>query len=222
MSHEQGPASAGRLIAGSEKQADAIVHAVGVTAGAVGAVLLLAHAVDNRPLHTLSAIVYATGLLAMLGCSAAYNLARPSRTKWWLRRFDHAAVFFMIAATYTPFLVRLKDASAATALAAVVWAGAVAGMVLKIGWPGRFDLLSVALYLVLGWAIVLAFGPLTQSVTMLSLALLIAGGALYSIGVIFHLWDSLRFGTAIWHGFVVVAASCHYMAIFDLMVLSPG
>ena len=118
--------------------------------------------------------------------------------------------------------MRLKDASTATVLAAVVWAGAVAGMVLKIGWPGRFDRLSVALYLVLGWAIVLAFGPLTQSVTMLSLALLIAGGALYSIGVIFHLWDSLRFGTAIWHGFVVAAACCHYGAVFDLLVLSPG
>ena len=222
MSHHQGPASAGRLIAGAEKRADAVVHAVGVTAGAIGAVLLLAAAVDRQPLHTLSAVVYAVGLLAMLSCSAAYNLTPPSRAKWWLRRFDHAAIFLMIAATYTPFLVRLNDASAATALAAVVWAGAVAGMVLKIGWPGRFDRLSIALYLLLGWAIVLAFGPLTQSVTLLSLALLIAGGALYTIGVIFHVWDSLRFGTAIWHGFVVAAASCHYVAVFDLMVLSPG
>jgi hemolysin III len=222
VTHHPGPPSAGRLIGGAERRADAVVHAVGLSAGAVGAILLLAMAVDGRPLQTLSAIVYAVGLVAMLGCSAAYNMARPSRTKWWLRRLDHAAIFLMIAATYTPFLARLQDATAATWLAGVVWTGALAGMVLKIGWPGRFDRLSVALYLALGWAIVLAFGPLVQSVPMLTLALLIAGGALYSVGVIFHLWDSLRFGTAIWHGFVVAAAGCHYMAVYVLMVLSPA
>jgi hemolysin III len=205
---------------GVERRADAVVHAVGLGAGAAGAILLLAMTADGGSVRSLSAVVYTVGLLTMLVCSAAYNLARPSPAKWWLRRLDHAAIFLMIAATYTPFLTVLKDATAATALAGVVWAGAVAGMVLKLAWPGRFDRLSVALCLALGWVVVLAFGPLSQSVPMLTLALLIAGGTLYTVGVVFHLWDSLRFGTAIWHGFVVAAAGCHYGAVFDLLVLS--
>lgn len=215
-----GPASAGRMIDERERRADGIVHAIGVAAGATGAIVLVTTATDGRGIEALAVAVYALGLVTMLGCSAAYNMLRPSRLKWWLRRADHAAIFLMIAATYTPFMARLADMTTAVALSAVVWTGAVAGMVLKFGWPGRFDRLSVALYLALGWVVVLAIGPLSAAVPTLTLTLLAAGGALYTVGVVFHLWESLRFGTAIWHGFVLAAASCHYGAVLDLMVLS--
>ncbi len=215
-----GPASAGRLPGSGELFADGIVHGVGLAAGVAGAVVLLsAHA--GGALETVAVATYAFGLLTMLFCSAAYNRAPPSRLKWWLRRFDHAAIFLMIAGTYTPFLAKFQDAGWAGVLGVAVWAGAAGGMALKIGWPGRFDRLSIGLYLLLGWSIVAAFEPLAASVSATTLTLLVAGGILYTVGVIFHVWERLRYQTAIWHGFVVAAAACHYGAVLDLMVLSP-
>ncbi|MHB2168532.1 PAQR family membrane homeostasis protein TrhA [Alsobacter sp. R-9] len=213
------PASAGRVPDRAERRADAVVHRIGLAAGVAGAVGLLA-AQEGGLVETGAVAIYAVGLLAMLGSSAAYNMARPSRIKWLLRRADHAAIFLMIAATYTPFLARLRDVGFAGGMAAFVWAGAIGGMILKLGWPGRFDRLSVALYLGLGWAIVAVAGPLAGSLATSTLVLLAAGGLLYTLGVPFHLWERLRFQTAIWHGFVLAAAGCHYAAVFDLMVLS--
>jgi len=201
--------------------ADSVVHAVGLAAAVAGVVVLLVvHAGGAR--ETAAIATYAVGLLAMLFCSAAYNRAPPSRLKWWLRRFDHAAIFLMIAATYTPFLAKFEHGGWAAALAVAVWAGAAAGMVLKLCWPGRFDRLSIGLYLGLGWLIVAALEPLAASVGTRTLVLLAAGGVLYTVGVIFHVWERLRYQTAIWHGFVVAAAACHYAAVLDLMVLNAA
>lgn len=204
-----------------ELLADSVVHAVGLAAGVAGVVVLLVVHVGGAR-DTAAIATYAVGLLAMLFCSAAYNRAPPSRLKWWLRRFDHAAIFLMIAATYTPFLAKFQDGGWAAALAVAVWAGAAGGMVLKLCWPGRFDRLSIALYLALGWLIVAAFEPLSASVETRTLMLLVAGGLLYTVGVVFHVWERLRYQTAIWHGFVVAAAACHYAAVLDLMVLTPA
>jgi hemolysin III len=216
-----GPPSVGRLPAPAEALADGVVHGVGLAAGVAGAVVLLsAHA--GGALETVALATYAFGLLTMLFCSAAYNRAPPSRLKWWLRRFDHAAIFLMIAATYTPFLARFQDTGWAGVLGVAVWAGAAGGIALKLGWPGRFDRLSIALYLLLGWSIVAAFEPLAASVPGTTLVLLVAGGLLYTVGVIFHVWERLRYQTAIWHGFVIAAAGCHYAAVLDLMVLTPA
>jgi hemolysin III len=215
------PPSVGRLPGPGEALADGVVHRVGLAAGVAGAVVLLgAH--SGGALETVALATYAFGLLTMLFCSAAYNRAPPSRLKWWLRRFDHAAIFLMIAATYTPFLARFQDKGWAGVLGVAIWAGAVGGITLKLGWPGRFDRLSIGLYLLLGWAIVAAVEPLAASVPATTLVLLVAGGVLYTVGVIFHVWERLRYQTAIWHGFVVAAAGCHYAAVLDLMVLTPG
>jgi hemolysin III len=216
-----GPPSVGRLPGPREVFVDGVVHAIGLSAGVAGAVVLLSAHVGGV-LETVALATYAFGLLTMLFCSAAYNRAPPSGLKWWLRRFDHAAIFLMIAATYTPFLAKFQDAGWAGVLGVAIWAGAAGGMTLKLGWPGRFDRLSIGLYLLLGWAIVAAFEPLAASVSGTTLALLVAGGILYTVGVIFHVWERLRYQTAIWHGFVVAAAGCHYAAVLDLMVLTPG
>ncbi len=213
------PASAGRKPERAERRADAFVHRLGLAAGVAGAIVLLS-AHQGGVVETMAVATYAFGLLAMLFCSAAYNMARPSRVKWWLRRLDHAAIFLMIAATYTPFLAQVRDHDWAGGMALAVWTGALAGIVLKLGWPGRFDRAAVALYLALGWAIVVAIDPLAAAVPASTLVLLAAGGLLYTVGVVFHLWESLRFQAAIWHGFVLAAAGCHYAAVLDLMVLA--
>ena len=119
----------------------------------------------------------------------------------------------MIAGTYTPLLYQLQSRSWAWALAIVVWVGAIAGVVLKVALPGRFDRLSIAIYLLLGWAAAIAARPLFDSLPHATLVLLAVGGVLYSVGILFYLWHSLKFQNAIWHAFVAAAAACHYAAI---------
>jgi hemolysin III len=192
-------------------------------AGLVAASLLLGVLIehhDNRRLF--AAAVYAVGLLAMLGCSAAYNLARPSPRREWLRRFDHAAIFLMIAGTYTPFMISLDDRTWGLTLLAIIWPMAIAGAAMKLAFPRRFEALSIVLYLVLGWIILVAFRPLIESVAPSTVALLAIGGVLYTAGVVFHLWESLPFQKAIWHGMVVAAAACHYSAILFGIALAPA
>jgi hemolysin III len=154
----------------------------------------------------------------MLGFSAAYNLWPISRTKWVLRRFDHSAIYVMIAGTYTPFIVQMKIGVVSMGLLIGVWLVAIVGITLKLLLPGRLDRLAILLYLLLGWSGVVFYEPIAAALPSLSLWLLAVGGILYSTGVIFHVWQNLRFQNAIWHGFVLVAACCHYSAVLDCVV----
>jgi hemolysin III len=132
-----------------------------------------------------------------------------------LRRFDHSAIYFFIAATYSPFLLHAEPSVSAMVLFAVIWALALFGVTLKLFAPGRLDRVSIMLYVAMGWSGVLAYDSVFSRLSPLSLALMIAGGILYSAGVIFHLWDELRFQNAIWHAFVTAAAVFQYAAIFN-------
>lgn len=197
----------------SELIADGIVHVIGLTLGLAGAVAIIiavahSHATDMAPIVT-----YTIGLLAMLGFSAAYNMWPISRAKWVLRRFDHSAIYLMIAGTYTPFIAQMKSGIAPAGLLIGVWLTAIGGVVFKLLLPGRYDRTSVVLYLLLGWSGVVAFETVAAVLPSLSIWLLAAGGTLYSAGVIFHAWRSLRFQNVIWHCFVLVAACCHYSAL---------
>jgi hemolysin III len=199
--------------------ADRIIHAVGIVLGVAGAAVLLTIAFQTaRAAEIGSVIVYVIGLLSMLGASAAYNFWPISPRKWVLRRLDHSAIYLLIAATYTPFLFNMKNGMTAALLLAVIWLTAVAGMALKLMWPGRLDRLSIAFYLVLGWSGALAYEPVAAVLRPLTLWLIVIGGALYSIGVLFHVWERLRFHTAIWHGFVLGAAGCHYAAVMSCVM----
>ena len=194
--------------------ADGIVHAIGVGLGVVGAiVIVIVTANSAHSANMPSIVIYTVGLLSMLGLSAAYNTWPISQAKWVLRRFDHSAIYVMIAGTYTAFLGQMKGDFVSIGLLIGVWLTAVVGVTLKLLLPGRFDRLAVVLYLILGWSGVVVYEPVAAALPSLSIWLLVAGGALYSAGVVFHGWQSLRFQNAIWHGFVVVAACCHYSAI---------
>ena len=184
-----------------------------------GAVITLA-AIYASTAQIVSVSIYAAGLTAMLGISATYNLWPVSPVKWLLRRFDHSAIFLLIAATYTPFLAQMQDRVVAVALLIGVWSVAAIGIALKVLLPGRFDRLSIALYLALGWSGVVAYESVMSSLPSTTLWLIAAGGVLYSAGVIFHAWRRLRFQNAIWHSFVLLAAACHYSAVVDLVLIS--
>jgi len=203
----------------AELIADGIVHGIGVFGGVVAAtVLIVLAAVFASAYEIVTVSIYAAGLLAMLGFSAAYNLWPVSRGKWLLRRFDHSAIYILIAATYTPVFAQLQDRVFAMSLLAGVWSVAVVGIVLKLFFPGRFDRLSVGLYLAMGWSGIVAYDSGLSSLPQLAVWFIAAGGLLYSFGVIFHAWRRLRFQNAIWHCFVLLGAACHYTAVLDLVL----
>lgn len=201
--------------------ADAVVHGIGLALAAVGVAVLIAVTARSNPGgDVVAAAVYGSGLLVALAASTAYNVWPVSPLKWLLRRIDHSAIFVLIAATYTPFLAQMPAGPTATALFAGIWGTAAAGVLIKCFFPGRFDRLAVLLYLALGWSGVLVWPTLLSVLGETTLWLILAGGIVYSAGVIFHLWEKLRFQNAIWHGFVMAGAGIHYGAIFNCLVVS--
>lgn len=198
----------------SELVADAILHVLGLLFGLGALIALAAIALPDAPPHVVIGLAaYAFGMLTMFGCSALYNLTRHPPRRALFRRFDHAGIFVMIAGTYTPFLMAGVGGAWGPGLLGFVWSMALAGAALKLVWPDRFERVAILAYLLLGWSVLVAIRPVFDALSTVGITLLFAGGALYSIGVIFHLWERLRFQTAIWHGFVLAAAACHFAAV---------
>jgi hemolysin III len=204
-----------------ELAADRILHLMGTFAGVVGSAILvgIAAVIADRPTFSAS-LVYSVCLLTMLGCSAAYNLASNASRREFLRKLDHAAIFLMIAGTYTPFTTCRLNGVWAIGMTAAVWTGAVTGAVMKLIYPRGVERGSIVAYLALGWMILVGVRPMLGSTDARTAILIAVGGVLYSIGVGFHLWRALPFHNAIWHSFVLVAASCHYAAILHGVVLA--
>lgn len=206
----------------AEMIADGIVHAVGIVlALAAGSAMLVLAASHARPGEYIAAVFYVVALLTVLSVSLAYNLwPVTSPAKWVLRRFDHSAIYLLIAATYTPFLAQVGGLPLARLMIVLVWMAAAVGIALKVLLPGRFDRLAVVFYLAIGWSGVALAGPLVETLPPASLALIVAGGVVYSCGVVFFAWKGLRFHNALWHGFVVAGAGLHLAAMLDCLVVS--
>src|SRR5690242_4033367 len=195
------------------KCADLVVHIVGLTLALVGGIVLLTLAVRAGSITQVVGVsIYATGVIAMLAFSTAYNFAnhkyRPT-----LRRLDHAGIFLMIAGSYTPFTTQSLHGGWAWGMTAAVWGVAGLGALSKLFLPHVPRKFSVALYLALGWLVVVALKPMIDSVAWYAMLLLVAGGVLYSTGVFFYVNKRLKFARAIWHGHVVAAAAAHWTAI---------
>lgn len=202
-----------------ERVADGCIHVVSVGASLIALVALLIVAIQTQAaLWIVSLAIYGVALVATFSCSAGYHLIVRPKLKSIFRRLDHAAIFLMIAGTYTPFALMKMDASWGLTLLAVVWSMAALGIAIKLFAPRYLEGVSTALYLVQGWAVVVAWKPLVAAVPGHVALLLMLGGVLYTVGVVFHLWAKLPFQNAIWHGFVLTAASVHYAAVLDIAV----
>ncbi|OQW59143.1 MAG: hypothetical protein A4S17_00905 [Proteobacteria bacterium HN_bin10] len=204
----------------AEKAADGIVHAVGILAALVGGGLLIAVALVNRgvPMATAGAI-YALCLMAMLAASAVYNLTRPSRYRRVLRRIDEAAIFLMIAGSYTPFTIQLLPPQFAIAVTVAIWIGALAGAAGKVFNQRLSDRAWCFIYLAFGWLAVLILGPVVPTLPPLAIALLVVAGATYSGGVLLYLNHAIPFRRALWHACVILGAAGHYAAVLVGLVL---
>ena len=188
---------------------DGIVHGVGLLiAIGVGGVLLLSGD-EARP----ALLVYVASLLLVLTVSLAFNLAPVTPVKRFLARLDQAAIFLLIAGTYTPLLSLLGGTPPGDIMLTFVWGGAVVGIALKLLVPDRFGRLALLLYMGIGWSGLAVFNSLAAVLPASALWLLLAGGVAYTSGIIFHLWERLNFHNVLWHTFVVLGATLHLWAV---------
>lgn len=208
----------------AETRMDAAIHVAGLVCALlavpvlIGAALMISQ-IAQRPETFLAAIIYGLSFIAMIGASALYNLTPQAGLNWLYRRLDHSAIYLKIAGTYTPFTL---ISGQGLWLLAGLWGAAALGIVIKALNSERFHWLAVLLYLAMGWAGVMILPQMLQSFPPLVVGLIIAGGSVYTLGVVFYLWRRLRFHYAIWHVFVLVASLLLYGAVLlALLTVTP-
>jgi len=197
-----------------EHVADGVMHVLGVVGAVAGVSALMvwaAQTVDTGRIWPL--VAYAVGLLASFGFSAGYNLTLHAPARAVLRRLDHAAIYLLIAGTYTPMALIGLGGRAGWGLTGAIWALALLGMVMKLGFFHRAERAGFWLYLAMGWLGLIAVWPLLQSLPLVVLILLAVGGLIYTLGTIFYHLERIPFSRAIWHGHVLAAAATHYAAV---------
>jgi hemolysin III len=202
-----------------EEIANSLTHGLGLGLSLAGLSVLVTFAATwGDGWRVTGCAIFGTSLVLLYGASTLYHALRAPRMKQWLRGLDHAAIFVLIAGTYTPFLLANLRGPWGWSLFGVVWALAVVGIILKLFLAGRFRLWSTLIYLFMGWLILIAFKPLVEALPVGSLIMLLAGGAAYSAGTVFYLWNRLPYHHAVWHLFVLAASACHFFAVLGVVV----
>lgn len=194
-----------------ENAIDFTLHAAGFLAAGIASFWLLMHV--SQPAVIISVSIYCAALLGLILCSAAYHFTPAGALKEFLSRVEHGAIFVMIAGTYTPFAVNRLGYPVGDIILASIWGLAAVGVALKVFSPVRFDKVRIPLYLLMGWLIVTVMQPLSAQLAAVDFWLLIGGGVIYTVGVIFHVFDRLPYHREVWHVFVFAAAGLHFSAI---------
>jgi hemolysin III len=197
-----------------EEMASVVTHAVGAVLSVVALIGMISSALDST-LELVSASIFGGSLILLYAFSTLYHASTNHRSKSILQALDHACIYLLIAGSYTPvMLVSLRGPWGWTLLC-IVWFMALAGVIIKTVLPGRKDhWISTALYIVMGWLVVIAIGPLIRALPAAGIAWLVAGGVSYTLGVVFFVWQKLPFHHAIWHLFVLGGSACHVAAIW--------
>ena len=199
----------------AEEVAHSLTHGAGLLLGLAALVLMVVFAAQRgSAIHVIACSLYGTTLVLLYSASTLYHALPPGRGKRVFGTLDHAAIFLLIAGTYTPFTLVTLRGSWGWSLFGVIWGLAIAGVVLEAVTRGRARRLQLLLYLVMGWSVVLAIRPLLQGLAPRGLVLLFAGGLAYTLGVVFFVWRSLPFHHAVWHVFVLGGSICHFFAVF--------
>ncbi|HEY1073988.1 PAQR family membrane homeostasis protein TrhA [Brevundimonas sp.] len=207
----------------AERLADLWVHVVGLGLAAVGGVVLAVLAGLYSGIGAVVATaVYALCLVAMLTASTIYNLTHPCAARPVLRRLDEAAIFLMIAGSYTPFTTQRFEGAWSIGFTLAVWLMALTGVGVKMFAPRISDVFWSGVYVLFGWVAIFALKPMIETVHPLALGLLVAGGLIYTSGVFVFISQKVKFRRAIWHGFVVAGAGVHWAAVLVGVVLAPG
>ncbi|RVT49080.1 hemolysin III family protein [Rheinheimera sediminis] len=198
----------------TEEVSHAISHGVGVFASLIGLYLMLELSAEADIWRQISSWVFGLSLILLYGSSTLYHAIHNQQHKLWLRKLDHSAIFVLIAGTYTPFtLISLRE-NWGWWLFAFVWTVALIGVLLKLLTGAKYQKLSLAMYLLMGWTVIVAINPMLTYVPAAGLWWLLAGGVLYSGGVAFYVQKTLFMHHLIWHLFVLSGSVCHFLAVY--------
>jgi hemolysin III len=198
----------------TEEAANAATHAIGVLGSLAGAGILISlAALRGTVLDVVGVTVFSVCLILLYTSSTLYHAARDAMIKRRLRVLDHCAIYALIAGTYTPFMIGPVRGGWGWSLFGVIWGLALGGIAFKLFWVDRFPRISTAVYIFMGWLVVLAAGPLVRSLDPAVLAWLVAGGVTYTVGTVFYHSERIPFAHAIWHIFVLGGSVCHAVAV---------
>jgi len=201
-----------------EERLNVITHALGLLLSGIGLPFLIVKSFNFEGFwKPASLVIYGLSLIILYAASTFYHAAKDPRLRRKLNIFDHAAIYVLIAGTYTPFTILALEGSLGWMIFGLTWTFALIGIVLKLFYTGRFDKLSTALYLLMGWQIMFVINPLMERFTTEGLQLLFAGGVFYTIGAVLYSIKKLPYNHAIFHVFVVLGSVCHFFSVYGFV-----
>ena len=189
-------------------------HAFGFVIALLGFLLLVIATVATSMTAIFAVCVYGISLCTLYFCSAKYHHTQDPVKKLFYRKLDHISIYVLIAGTYTPYTLIFLTHSKGLLLFSIVWSIALFGTFLKLFFTGKFEVISLLLYLVMGWLIVFDFTALQEVVSTRAISLLVAGGGFYTAGILFYVWNALKYNHVLWHLFVLVGSICHFLSIY--------
>ena len=205
-----------------EEIAHGLTHGIGIVLAIAGlCVLVTFSALYGSAVHVVASSIFGASMIVLYTASTLYHSLPMPETKRIMRVVDHASIYLLIAGTYTPFTLVTLEGAWGWSLFGVVWGLAIAGIIFKLFFTGRFDRLSVAIYVAMGWCGLVAIKPMMAALPTLGLWLLVAGGLAYTGGVIFYLLERMRYHHAIWHLFVMAGTTLHYFVILFFVIPGP-
>lgn len=198
-----------------EEKINVVSHGIGVLLGVVALVFLLTHAIGHgKAIHIVSFVIYGFSIIVLYLASTLYHKATKPLARNRLQIFDHAAIYLLIAGTYTPFALITLEGATGWIIFSTVWAFAAVGIILKLFFTGKFDRLSTLMYVFMGWIIIFAIKPLMANLSSEGLYWLFLGGAAYTIGAVLYSIQKLPFNHAIFHVFVLAGSIFHFIAVY--------
>lgn len=201
-----------------QEKVNGFIHGLGILFGLVGLPILIFIAIaNNNRLGLIGAAIYGFSFLMVFCSSTAYHLAQDTVYKKMLKKMDHISIYFLIAGSYTPFLLVYMNNSFGATLLSILWGLTVIGIFFKIRYTGRFEILSVIIYLCMGWIMIAGGHRFFDSLPGKVLLPIFIGAALYTTGVLFYVRDRHVFSHAVWHTFVLAGAIVHYVAVLTAM-----
>ena len=199
----------------AEEIANSITHGIGVLLSIAALVILIvvAQRYGHTPWHVVGFAIFGSMLILLYLASTLYHAIQHPGAKKVFKRIDHAAIYLLIAGTYTPFLFTNLKGPWGWTLFGIIWGLAVIGVVFKAISAGKYDRISLLVYILMGWLVIVAIKPMLQSVPVISLIWLVIGGVAYTAGTIFYAWERLPFNHAIWHMFVLAGSTAHFFSV---------
>ncbi len=203
-----------------EEIANVLTHGIGIVLSIIALVYMLLYSIQyGDQWDVMGSSVFGATLIIMYTCSTLYHSFQTQKLKSFFRKLDHIAIYLLIAGSYTPFtLITLKDTSWGWSLFTIIWALAIFGIIYKTTPLNRYKKISLILYLGMGWLVILAAQPMITSLDPNGLWLLVLGGLMYTIGVLFYVWEKLPFNHAIWHLFVLGGSAFHFFTVFYYVI----